>query len=496
MRADARATPLIAALAALVPVFCDWIYKVFILPRPFWIFYYDPQMLYFYGGLSLTAGRAPYAVDTPGIPVHLLSALLVSITGRSPLLVERFLCAAYVLTLLMLIASAVLLARTLLRGLPIALQAVAIGTYFLCSQAFEYLTVWSPETLYFVCGAIALAALWSELEREYEWRRTFATGAAIGLCVALKFTFLAWVPAYLCALAIRRRRIDVRAYAVAIGGMAAAFLVATIVVAREYPYMLSFLWKISARSGAYGSGSASLPDLDTVVMSAKLWHLWFGAATLLAIAAVWRRGVAQELRALVTFGVVSTLASYAMAIRHMELRYVLTTGLGAIAIFAALFRALPATRLRTTQFAVAAIAILLAAKTVAADLTSHRMRIEKSLATRRAIADALAPLVQRDGVIIYGWRAPEPSFALRILAYKREHWDVIEQRYPNEGHYNGWYRTIELPRGRTTWDYAVISDDEVAQFPQPATPVAHAGTFTILRPQARASRPAPRESAP
>ena len=67
--------------------------------------------------------------------------------------------------------------------------------------------------------------------------------------------------------------------------------------------------------------------------------------------------------------------------------------------------------------------------------------------------------------IVYSWRVPEPSFALRILA-NENHLRLIEDRFPLEGHYNSWRRKIFLPYRSSCWNYLVIREDDISDFPE------------------------------
>ncbi len=151
---------LILALAFL-PVAGAWAYKAFARPRPFWVFYFDPEIAYFHGSRQLLMGRAPQELAHPGIPLYVLGSAILLGTGQDPTSVPAFLRVGYVLALALAAGGGLLLLRTVLRDLPPMLQVAGLWTYFICPSAMEYLTVWSPEILFFAFGALALASLWS-----------------------------------------------------------------------------------------------------------------------------------------------------------------------------------------------------------------------------------------------------------------------------------------------------------------------------------------------
>ena len=152
---------LVIAVLGFLPFAGTWVYKVWVAPRPYWVHYYDPETIYFFCGLELLEGRLPHNLDNPGAPVQALSAAVLACTGRSPLAFDRFRLTVYCLTALLTFAACLLLVRTVLAGLPRVSQVAALWVYFLCPQSLEYAAVWSPETLYFPAGALAVAALWA-----------------------------------------------------------------------------------------------------------------------------------------------------------------------------------------------------------------------------------------------------------------------------------------------------------------------------------------------
>ena len=103
---------------ALAPITGEWIYKVFINPRPFWVFYYDPETIYFYSGLELLNGQIPNNVDNPGTPVQLISAGLLTLIGRNPMNFDCFRVSAYVFSQILMILTCWVLLKTLLLRLP------------------------------------------------------------------------------------------------------------------------------------------------------------------------------------------------------------------------------------------------------------------------------------------------------------------------------------------------------------------------------------------
>jgi hypothetical protein len=463
MDARMRRSAWLAVAIGLLPVQCVWVHKVLLHPRPFWITFYDPETLYFYNALRIATARWPLPLETPGGPVILMSVPLALLTGRTPLTFDAFRLLAYTLTFVLTIAAAYLLARVVLRELPPILGAIAIFTFFAAPQALEYLTVWSPEAIYFVVGGVAAALVWRSLTED---RGSFLAALAIGACIATKFTFVAWVPAHLLALIVARRW---RGIPLALGGYLVGFVLFTIPIIPNYGAIVTRLTQFAARSGEYGSGAAGLSTsvLTGAVAGAKVWHAWLLLIVLGAIVAAWRK---RELVPPLVFALAATVMTYAVAIRYMPPRYILANGVTAALLFAI---AAHAVQRRDVLAAVCVLAVGVGAKAIAGDLRTHRERLAEGVASHHAIH----ALVR--GVVVYGWRAPEPSFALRILAYDDRWLRIIETRWPNDGHYNPWHGGIILPHGRTAWDYAVVNDEDAQMIA--GTRIGRVGGLNIIR---------------
>ncbi|MFZ2490469.1 MAG: hypothetical protein WA208_03200, partial [Thermoanaerobaculia bacterium] len=306
------------------------VYKAFIAPRPFWAHFYDPEMLYFYGALRIADGRIPYMVQTPGGPVHLLGVPLVFLTGRDPLAIDSFRLLAYAIIALSIVAGTVLLQSTLLRDQTTLVQASAIWIAFAAPEALQYMTIWSPESLYFALGAIVIAVMTTEFARPASSWRSAATGAALGVCIATKITFVAWVPAYAIALIVARGlRPSFRLLPPAALGTIAGFAAAAAPILPNLKGIVTSLATFAAHSGTYGAGSRSAPALSEAleslagaVAASRIWHLLVVLLLAAGIVAL----VRGRARPLVVFALVATTLTYAIAIRDMPLRYLLSNG--------------------------------------------------------------------------------------------------------------------------------------------------------------------------
>jgi len=471
---------------ALLPFIAEWIYKFAIDPRPFWIHYYDPETSYFYEGLRMLSGLSPFNVDNPGTTVQLASAAISLFTGRSPLTYPQFLPVAHVLGLLVTIAGALMLARTLLRNAPPALTIVTLWTWFMAPQVLEYQLIWTAEVFFFGLGAFALAAIVASLRDETSGLRAagggqdLLAGMTIGVLIATKFVFLAWLPALVVAYFVARER-PVRRSIIAALGTLAGFVTVTAVAIPRYPAMLRWLTGLAANTGTYGGGPRELPRAGDVLANywramstSKAWMLWLAIVIVCAILAFKR---APRMRPVIVFGAAAGALTLLMAMRAPAFRYLFP-----VALCAMLLMAVAADELRKVRWlpsALLVVAALLFGKAIARDVSDHRNRLH----SQRELHDQVAEVLRRiapGSVVVYSFRFPAPSLALRINATTDAQLAEIAQRYPREGHY-GWKRQVILPPGATRWDVLVIDEALLPEFPSPVgRTVARVHEFRIV----------------
>jgi hypothetical protein len=439
----------LVAVAALLPILIEAIVKLLLRPRPFWVHYYDPEVIYFVQGLRLLRAEVPSNIDHPGTPLQVLSALLTAITGPSLLDFERFVVVAHVLMFLAHAAAVMLLLHTVLRELPAMMQVVAIWAYLLAPHALERLDVWSPEGLYLPIGAVALAALW------WWWRTptrrsALLLGVVLGVGVATKLLLLAWAGAAVAAaLGSRRVRDTIFMGLGLIGGFAAG----TLPIASEWGRMIS----------RHPQEQSWLALLAT----AKSWLVWLVLVAVLVVVG-WRR----LRRPLAIFGVV-TIVLICLGIRsNPSFHYLLPW---ALAVTALLASATEHTTQRV-QWALLFVCAVFLGRALWNDIAVHHRRIDEAERIQSRIAEIVGP-----AVTVYSWRVPHPSFALRIMTDDpRDHLEVA-RRYPRDGVYT-WERTVLLPPGATRWDYLVITPEQLRNFPHPVgQAVGMAGPYAVVQ---------------
>jgi hypothetical protein len=472
----------LSAAIALLPIVLEWIWKTVIHPQPWWLHYYDPETSYFYEGLRIASGQSPFNVDNPATPLQLFSAAFSLMLGPSPLTYPRFIVAVHVFGLLLTIAGAFLLVHTLLRDAPPMLAVTAIWTWFMAPQALEYQLVWCGEILFFGFGAVALASVAGSLTNPIDRRRDLLAGATIGLLISVKFVFVAWIAA-LCIAYFAARERPIYRSAVATGSAVAAFFTATAVAWPRYPAMAHWLARLAFNSGYYGNGRRALPRLSDVisnyarvVLTSKGWMVWLAVVVICAVA-TWLRGP-RLARPVIVFAAAASGAVVVMAMRSPAFRYLFPVALCAVLVFA-VSAPLLKTRRRETA-ALALFAALLLGKAIAGDMRDHTSRIESLLPLHDKVTATVAGLAP-NGVVVYGWRFPTPSFGLRINATNYAQLGEIERRYPREGHYNDWFRRVLLPAGATHWDVLVIDRAMLSGFAQPVGRTAgHFNQYDVI----------------
>ncbi|HWW61661.1 MAG TPA: hypothetical protein VN181_09860, partial [Thermoanaerobaculia bacterium] len=289
------------------------------------------------------------------------------------------------------------------------------------------------------------------------------------------FVFLAFVPALGVAVYVERRRIRHAGLGVLCG-----FVAGTLPVASRYPEMARWLWRLVTRSGWYGKGPAEAPHLRLTLLgyyelalSCRLWILW--SVIVVAIVILARR----RDRAVMLFGLVAIATSIAMTARTPAARYILPAALGVVALIGAVRELKPA-----VSAIVFVVAAALAAEAVIHDVRVHDRLIADQTALRLQIDRTIARIARPNDVITFGWRTPQPSFALRIFA-RDERWIAETERlYPRIGHVNTWEGRFYLPAGATKWDLLVIERGLWPWIPNGGVrTAADVGPYIIVRPR-------------
>ena len=489
------AVTLVAFLILAVP----WAYKVFIHPRPYWIEIYDPEMVYFYDGLALLNGELPRNTYHPGTPINLISAGINGLMGYGPFEIDKFRVFGYILAFILNMIVAFFLVRKLFRKLPPIIQVAGLWTYFLQPAALGYNNIWSPEMFYYPAGSLVLITLWGSNSKKLTYGRAGLIGLAVGLCCAIKFAFLCFVVALVIALLLDpRSNLEKKLKAAGTGlfGIFIGFIAGTIVVYPLYFEIFGWLWSFASHKGPYFSGSVGLPELTTILTNLRkavfrdiAWNLWLVLNFCFLGFCLWRESLkrdklSQRHAFLAIFAFTALMGSYALVIPKAgtSLRHLLPTAITAVLAFALAMQITPPRRLSKLKIPIIGLVALLMCANIAKDIYSHRKRIVEGNEIHQKIADTIKKLNSNksQATIIYSYRFPQPSYALRFWANEK-YLRIIETRFPFEGHYNPWRHKIFLPSNTSSWDYLIIRSDQIAMFPKPLGPIlATVGRYSIF----------------
>jgi len=485
---------LLIAFTAILPISATWIYKEVLLPRPFWIWHFHTETLYYYAGWSLLDNIQPANLDNPGVPVHMLSGLLLLLVGRNPLEFETFRLAAHLTIYLLTFLGSFVLAYRVLPRERAGLVVAATWVYFLCGSSLEYSHIWSPESLYFFFGVLFLWAFF-DLCREPTSGRVLAAGAALGLCCSLKLVFFALVPGFLFALSAMGAGGRVKRPFVGAASTALGFIAGTLPVLGAYPRMFDWALRQATRTGTYGSGDAGPPELSSAVgnwssalLSAKAWYLLIGICAAACVIELVRRRLARypvgrDVVPKLVFAMAGLFCCFLLVSRSFQARYMLPSALLGVVLFSLAVSFLPERKSALAAAFVLLITGMLLAKHIRADARTHEAVRDRGLRLHGGIQEVVSDYERKHGpsVVVYGFRTPRPSFALRQASRQEYVQRIIDLEYPREGHYLPWRgRGLRLPEGASRWDLLVIDADDTADFPQAVgTLIGKIGWFEI-----------------
>ena len=188
----------------------------------------------------------------------------------------------------------------------------------------QYLTIASPEILYFACGAVFLALAWRSFAPVEGAKGALLPGAALGVCCALKLTFLAWIPAFAALLSVSPVHTGKSRFLIAtlgISGIVLGFVLTTVPVVGNYDSLSRFLLRVALRADHHESGAVApaghggyLAELGQFALGAKGSIAWSLVGFSILAAAVYRRQrrgdlVPRVVLGMTTFAVVGIACS-------------------------------------------------------------------------------------------------------------------------------------------------------------------------------------------
>lgn len=470
------------ACIAFLPIFLYWLFKEFIDVRPYWVFYDHIETLYYYTSRELLEGLVPHNTDNPGTLVQILGVPVVLLSEADPKNYELFLKVAHILVLTLSFLSSLLLIKVTKQNSNGVLSIGSVWIYFSFLVSLLYLQVWGPEPFYYIFGVIFIAVLFWVFEEDSKITslKLAVLGFSLGLLVSIKFTFLAWVPALCFVVFIVELKqgffIASRQVIISVLGLFVGFFVVTFIVREKYTYMFGWIFKNATRNGAYGAGELVLPSVSVAldnwwsfVSSSKGWILIIAFMLFVVFKEVFSLRKTDPQRAnfilyIAIFAVCSIMFSLLFVVRSYAQRYMLPVGLSGVMIYIIFTNVIRDKGAVYHYVACFALALLLV-KSINNDYNNYRLKIQSQKSLRIEAVNEIKKLSKqfsiKQPVVIYGWRFPSPSFALRQQAHFEHHQLEVDLLYPNEGHFTPWpngYR-FRIPKNQTDWDFAVIRDD-------------------------------------
>ncbi len=446
-------------IVAFLPLMLYWAY-VYILWPWRWYDCFDPEGIHYAAGLSMLQGHAPGNVDNPATPLQFLSAILCGISGCGVGDLEQFRPLAYAITIVLRIAAAVIVARTIFRDLPMAWQIALLWLPWLAPDYSFISRQWCPETLYFPLGMLAIVALNRAFNDVNRWQLMLLAGAAIGVMIGVKFIFVAWAVAALLAVAISQRPPGAAKSNLAlVGGLILGFVIATLPAVARYPRMFEWIVGLASKTGQYGSGPEGLLDPGKVSenLSEIVRHqtVWTSLVVGVLVALVIRRPRST----LTHFCILAILGSYALALKHFAPRYLAPTGLMLALAVVELVRGLDLKGMKWSGLVAVTVIGLLLGKSLAFDMEVHKAYVAERRDSEELLNEFLAQHGRTsESVILYGWRAYVPAFSARFMSHSEANQfrNEVDAAYPNEGVIVSWPEHLYYPDGKSMWDFIVV----------------------------------------
>src|SRR6516225_9611225 len=92
-------TNIALASLAFAPYAISALAKTLVYPRPYWYFYYDPEIWWYFGGLALAHGGEPLVISHPGGLLYLITAIISTAGSFGPLDFSEFKTIGYIAAL-------------------------------------------------------------------------------------------------------------------------------------------------------------------------------------------------------------------------------------------------------------------------------------------------------------------------------------------------------------------------------------------------------------
>jgi hypothetical protein len=167
------------------------VFATFVDPRPYFVTDIDAEQDYYYNARLILSGL-PTTVHHPGTPVQYLTSALLALNGEGLEVVQRFFNSAYIVTAVLTSLAFLGFGALVGRGASPGVVALALTTILAWPPVPTYLTMLGIDSFIVAAGLPTIALFWHTLEHGGRPRRVLLAlgGAGIGLCLAIKMSFL------------------------------------------------------------------------------------------------------------------------------------------------------------------------------------------------------------------------------------------------------------------------------------------------------------------
>jgi hypothetical protein len=199
-------------LAAVALVAALSLILTFVLPRPFYVWENDFDNGHYYNARALFYGLPIHNIEHPGTPVFLLERLLMTSRAAQPGHVQSFSNELYLVVGAAYCISIGFFCLVVLRRFSAGVAALVLSSLVAWPAFLMDLNYFCTESFILVGGLVALSAFWMILAAfpRPRTRLLVFAGAACGLCLAIKLSFVPFVIVLLLAVSVSVLRADTR----------------------------------------------------------------------------------------------------------------------------------------------------------------------------------------------------------------------------------------------------------------------------------------------
>jgi hypothetical protein len=186
----------VAALVGGAVVLGFVCYTTFVAPRPYYVTDIDSEQDYYYNA-QMAASHLALSVHHPGTPVHQLGRVILTVVGPELERTQQFLDVAYLIAALASVIAIATFMRLVMRDEPFGASLLALACIVAWPPFLTYLNNFGTDSFIVAAGLPTLAWFWASLDQPIgrARRALIFAGVGLGLCLAVKMTFVPVVAA-------------------------------------------------------------------------------------------------------------------------------------------------------------------------------------------------------------------------------------------------------------------------------------------------------------